>query len=284
MRCFPCHTPHEIDPADPRQQAALKTLRQFQELYGDALVKRLNIFRETPEATLQYLIDRSRQAEAGELPLINLEEPRQSLILLKPLSKLPNKQPDGKFEAASSGPPVTHMGGLKMHPDDQSYKAFVAWLEDYANVVGNRYTAVEELPADNWAGSQRVLRVTDAPSSWPVGIPVQLFVHGWDEEQDSWQPQPLAFTQGTVTPRRMVNGALLLLASNEREAESLDEKLSGGRYLIRAYVDSRHRLADDPTLLLGDEDWYGQAELRRSTWREGFKAAASISGSKLLKE
>ena len=145
MRCFPCHTPHEIDASNPRHQAAVKTQRQFQENYGEALVKRLNIFRETPEATLQYLIERSRNVSENELPLINLDEPRQSLILLKPMSKLPVKNPDGKFEAASSSLPVTHMGGLKMHKDDQSYKAFVAWLEDYAKVVGNRYAAVEEL-------------------------------------------------------------------------------------------------------------------------------------------
>jgi hypothetical protein len=284
MRCFPCHTPNEIDPSNPRHQAAIKTQRQFKEKYGEALVKRLNIFRETPESTLQYLIERSREAGEDELPLINLQEPRNSLILWKPMSKLPMKKPDGTFEAASSRPPVTHMGGLKMHKDDQSYKSFVAWLEDYANVVGNRYASVEELPADNWIASQRVLRITAAPESWPIGIPVQLFVHTWDEQQQAWQPEPLAFTQGTVTPRRMVNGALFVLARKSGETESLEEKLGGGRYLIKAYVDFKHRLADDPTLLLGDEDWYGQAELQRSRWREGFKAAVSISGSKLLKE
>ncbi|MBP90742.1 MAG: hypothetical protein CMJ64_29195 [Planctomycetaceae bacterium] len=182
-------------------------------------------------------------------------------------------------------PPVTHMGGLKINKDDQSYKSFVAWLEDYANVVGNRYASVDELPADNWIASKRVLRVSAAPDSWPVGIPVQLFVHTWDEKQQTWQREPIAFTQGTVTPRRMVNGALFLFAAKSGETESLEENvLAGGRYMIKACVDFKKRLVDDPTLLLEDEDFYGQAELKRPRWREGFKAAASISGSKLLKE
>ncbi|MDA1055352.1 MAG: hypothetical protein O3C40_33445 [Planctomycetota bacterium] len=284
MRCFPCHTPHEIDPSNPQHQAAVKTHREFSEKLDAALVARMDIFRETPEATLAYLIDRSRDVKAGELPLINLEEPRDSLILLKPMSKLPVKKADGTFEPASSALPISHMGGLKMHKDDQSYKSFVAWLEDYANVVGNRYAAVDDLPADNWVASNRFLQIAGAPESWPIEIPVQLFVHTWDEKAASWQRDPIAFTQGTVTPRRMVNGSLFVFASPANEPADREHQLVGGRYLIKAYVDFRHRLEDDPTLLLGEEDFYGQTDLHRTTWRDGFKAAASVPGNKLLKQ
>jgi hypothetical protein len=54
--------------------------------------------------------------------------------------------------------------------------------------------------------------------------------------------------------------------------------------LIKAYVDLQHRLEADPTLLLGEEDFYGQTELTRTTWRDGFKGAASVMGSKLVKD
>lgn len=284
MRCFPCHTPNEIDPSNPQHQAAVKTHREFKEKLSAESFARMNIFRETPEATLAYLIERSQDVKPGELPLINLEEPRNSLILLKPMSKLPEKKADGTFAPASSSAPVSHMGGLKMHKDDQSYKAFVAWLEDYANVVGNRYTGIEDLPADNWVASNRFLQVAGAPESWPEGIPVQLFVHTWDEQQASWHRDPIAFTQGTVTPRRMVNGSLFVFAPQGKETTEQEDQLAGGRYLIKAYVDFRHRLEDDPTLLLDEEDFVGQTELNRSTWRDGFKAAASVTGSKLVKE
>lgn len=56
MRCFPCHTPHEIDAENPRHQAALKTQSKFREELSEELYGRLQIFRKTPEETLQYLI------------------------------------------------------------------------------------------------------------------------------------------------------------------------------------------------------------------------------------
>ena len=287
MRCFPCHTPHEIDHANPRQQAAVKNLKKFEQEYGE-LVDRIQIFRETPEATLQYLIEKSRETPAGELPLINLEDPRRSLLIVKPMSKLPKKKANGKFESPSSADPVSHMGGLKMHPDDQSYKSFVTWIQDYSNVVGNRYASVAELPADNWYASKLTLRLKAAPADWPQGVPVQLFVHAWNDENDNWDGYPIAFTQGTVTPRRMVNGGLFLLApQNSDEARAWDREnatLPRGKYLVKMYVDSDRRLAQEPSLLLGEKEFRGQAEIKRARWRAGFKHAESIPGDMLKRE
>lgn len=284
MRCFPCHTPFEIDETNPRHQAAIKTRRELAEQYPE-LVSRLDIFEETPEATLQAFIERSRHTPSGHFPLINLQEPRKSLLVLKPMSKLPAKDENGRFHPPSSVEPISHMGGLKMHPNDQSYKSIVTWIQDYAKVVGSRYTSVAQLPADNWHATQLVLRLTSAPEEWPVGTPVQLFVYARDDEADSWGPEPIAFTQGTVTPQRMVNGALFLLAptlGNATDGDQTPASLPRGRYLVKTYADLNGRIADDPTLLLGEEDFAGQAEIERARWREGFRAAESIPGSKLL--
>jgi hypothetical protein len=283
MRCFPCHTPHEIDPANPRHKAAAKTRNKLLHDYGPEFVERLSFFKKTPEATLQALVERSRKTPDGEHPLLDLREPPKSLIVLKPLSKLPKKRPDGTFEKPSSATPVTHMGGLKMHKDDQSYKSFVAWIEDYANVVGDRYTSVDDLPADNWAATQRVLKLSAAPESWPEGVPVQLFVHSWNAKTKSWSSRPIAFTQGTVTPRRMVNGALFLLRSNKAGTAAAKDALAGGRYLVKVYVDRTHRLEDDPTLLLGEDEFVGQAEFAKSRWREGFRHGVTVPAGSLHK-
>jgi len=288
MRCFPCHTPHEIDPENPKHQAAVKTLQKFIQDFPPETVARLRIFKETPEATLQYLIERSRDTADGQLPLLNLEQPAKSLIVLKPTSKLPEKHDDGTFEPASSVEPVSHMGGLKMHPDDQSYKSFIAWIQDYARVVGNGYASVADLPADNWYASQQVLKLTQAPEEWAEGTPVQLVLHAWNEQDAKWSPEPVAFTQGTVTPLRAVNGALFLLAQGESAADEKPDPehalLPGGRYLVKVYVDAQHRLAADPTLFLGDEDLRGQVVLDKARWREGFPQAATISGKSLTTE
>ncbi len=288
MRCFPCHTPYELDENNPRHQKPIENQKKWAQQYGEELTNRIRIFKETPEATLQYMIERSRSAPQGEIPLLNLEDPRNSLIVLKPTSKLPMKDEEGKLLVPVPGEPMAHMGGLKMHKDDQSYKSFIAWIQDYAHVVGNRYTSVEELPADNWYASKLVVKLTEAPTDWPVGMPVQLFVHAWNDKSESWNSEPIAFTQGTVTPRRVVNGALFLLAPGDsREAVPWGREnasLPRGQYLVKAYVDAQHRLAENPTVLLGDEEFVGQAEIKKARWREGFLRAEKVSANDLAKE
>lgn len=285
LRCFPCHTPHEINPSNGRHQVAIKNMKKFKELYPPELIERLRIFKETPEATLQYLVDRSRNTPKGQTPLLNLEAPANSLLLLKPMSKIPPKKADGTFELPTSSGPMTHMGGLKLHKNDQSYKSIISWLTDYTAVVNGKYKSVDELPADNWHGSKLVLRLIEAPAAWKVGTPVQLFVHKWNETTKSWTDQAVAFTQGTVTPRHMINGTLFLLTrkqpSEDSNVESKTVTLPRGRYQVRAYVDSDRLLAADPTLMLGEQQFAGQAEIKSARWREGFRQAESVSGAAL---
>ncbi len=275
MRCFPCHTPFEIDPADPKQAAAVKKQREFEQKYPE-LVDRLKLFRETPEKTLDYLIQASRNANDGALPLINVETPEQSLLVLKPLSKIPRKNADGTMQKPSSAIPVSHMGGLKMHPNDHSYKSFMQWLTDYARVAGDEYKSVDDLPADNWQGTNRILRLTDVPEEWSVGSVVQLFVYGRNDADKGWPDEPVAFTQGSVAPRRIVNGALFLFARDKQGSPVLRR----GRYQVRVYHDQQNRLAGDPTLLLNQNDLMGSVEIDRARWREGFRQAEVASWSR----
>jgi hypothetical protein len=289
MRCFPCHTPHEIDPSNRRHKAAVKSQREFKLKYSEEILSRLPIFKKTPEETLQYLIEKSRTPRKGEPPLINLQNPSQSLLVLKPTSKLPPKNAAGKIELPNSSETLYHMGGLKMHPDDQSYKSFISWIQDYANVVGNRYAAVEDLPADNWHASQLVLKLSSTPEDWPLGVPVQLFLHAWNEQAAAWEADPLAFTQGTVTPRKMAMGSLFMLAprneaGQSRKWDTEHAKLDPGRYLVKVYVDSQRQLSKNPTLLLGQEDFAGQTEIQTARWREGFRYGKMISADDLQRE
>jgi hypothetical protein len=280
MRCFPCHTPHELHEDNPKHRRPIEKMKNMAEAHGKKVAKRMRIFRETPEATLEYLIEDSRNTPPGRLPLINLENPRQSLIVLKPASKLPRKIESGR-EKPSYVEPVSHMGGLKMHVDDQSYKSFLSWIGDYANVVNNRYASVDELPTDNWYASKHVIMVRDAPKSWSDLARVQFFVFGWDKKTGDWQRDPVAFTQGSVTPRRRVAGALFLLnapaATDAKKSDPESAKLAPGRYLIKAYLDSRRLLAKDPTVMLGDDDFFGQTEIQ-ARWGIGFRESEKIAG------
>jgi hypothetical protein len=285
MRCFPCHTPHELDESNPKLRPAIERHKKFIEEIGEEYAARMDIFRESPAATVQSLIEKSRAAPAGTLPLINLENPAKSLLVLKPTAKLPAKNRERGLEPPSSVEPVTHLGGLKMHVDDQSYKSFVAWIEDYARIVGGEYTSVAELPRDDWYASKSMIMLREAPEAWPEGARVQLFIHAWDAGKSAWSDEPVAFTQGVVTPVRNVAGSLFLFGSTNRDrAQPLDPenaKLAPGRFLLKAYLDSNARLADDPTALLGKDEYFGQAEIN-AHWEEGFPKAEKISG-RLLK-
>jgi len=278
LRCFPCHTPHEIQ---PNQIKAKENFENWQNQYGDQML----IFKKTPEATIRFLIEQSKNARPGDLPLINLKNPTESLLLLKPVSKLPPKV-DGEMGSPTYSNPVYHMGGLKIHRDDQSYKAFAAWLKDYANVVDGKYDSVEDLPADNWFATKRVIRLKDAPAEWAVGTPVQLFVYAASDRPGDWSKLPIAFTQGTVTPRKIVNGALFLMAPTDDEKfarwKMNRNKLPKGKYLVKVHVDRNARLADDPTLLLGKEEFVGQVEIENAQWQIGFPKAELISGKNLV--
>lgn len=288
MRCFPCHAHHEIDETNPRHKNPAKKLREFRTQYGEEMFDRLNIFRETPEASMEYLISSGHEASDDRLPLLNLEDPTQSLLVLKPTSKLPAKLEDGTHAPPSSVTPVSHMGGLKMHLNDASYKSFVTWIQDYAKVVGDRYDTAAELPADNLYPSKQVLRLMDTPEDWATGTAVQLFVHAWDADEQGWRKEAAAFTQGTVNPRHRVVGPLFLLAAKQSEAsmhwDGENAKLPPGRYLVKAFVDAHHRLAADPTAYLDDTDFYGRVEVPDAQWRETFKLAESVSGADFVRD
>lgn len=278
LRCSPCHTPAEIK---PNAKKLLERFEDFEVQYGD----RMTLFKKTPADTMKYWLERSVDTD-DEIPLVNLKDPANSLIVLKPTARLP-KRVDGKFEPPSYNKPVSHMGGIKMHVNDQSYKSFIAWIEDYAKIKSGEYKSEDQLPSDNWFATKRVLRLKDAPKDWPVGTTVQLMVHRWNEDANSWQENPMAFTQGTVTPRKLVNGALFLLAPTDLEKRLAwfknRSKFAQGKYLVKVYADLDSRIAKNPTLMLDQKAWVGSIEIPAAKWQPGFPKAESVSGSQLKK-
>ncbi len=284
LRCFPCHTPFEVAPDNPRQRPAQKTLRQLTERYGKEKVEQLGFIRDTPEATLQRMIEVSRKTPRGELPLINVHDPLNSLLLLKPLAKLPPKSADGQIGDASNRIPVSHGGGLKMHKNDPSYKAFASWLIDYAKTVQGEYRSVDELPQDNWISTEYVIRVTAMPEKWQPGTTVQLMLHRWNEEKAAFSKEPVAFTQSVMTPRHIVNGTLFVFRSHQEKGGAKTDDWATtfrGKFLVKVYIDRKGKLDRDPSLMLGDEEFAGKLEMNVRRWRPGFKNARRVSGESL---
>lgn len=291
MRCFPCHTPHEIQLDNPMHRKPQSRYEEFVQKYG----RRMDIFRESPEATLQHLIESSRKTHAGQLPLIHLQMPEKSLLVLKPTAKVPAKLANGEFERPSSDIPVTHMGGLKMHVHDQSYKAFVAWLSDYADLVGRRYKSVQDLPMDNWIPTQHIVRLKSVPEKWENLRGVQMFLYSYDAATKQWAAEPTAFAQGLVTPRKFVNGSLTVLANDGDSVAAANAdglaRLEGGRFRMRVYYDANSRLDGNPLVMLnqefdsgetagGAEEFVGEVEFN-AEWKTGFRNALVLDAGQL---
>lgn len=281
MRCFPCHTPGEIDKDNPKHRVPAQRHADFVAKYG----QKMNIFQATPEATLSHMMTGSRHQKSDRYPMINLDDAQKSLLVLKPTAKLPPKKEDGTFEKPSSKSPVSHMGGLKMHRNDQSYKAFIAWIKDYTAIVGDAYATADDLPTERWQPTQRILRVREVPESWGTASVVQLFVHAHDASSDSWSEKPVAFTQGTITPRRFVNGPLFLMGTpTAQPTQDADHPaaLQPGKYMVRAFVDSDDEISAAPEILLGQEHFVGQATID-AQWQIGFPKAETFSAQQFEK-
>ena len=274
MRCFPCHTPGEIDSTNPKHKKPAENYAKLLKTHG----ARINLFKETPEQTMRSMIANSRKSSAKALPLLNFKDAEQSLLVLKPTSKLPPKDAQGQIGTPSSTSPVSHMGGLKMHVDDMSYKAIVNWITDLGKVMNEGYQTTADLPSDTWIPTMKVLRLKDIPEAWAPGSLVQLFIHTptRDGTVNAWNSDPIAFTQGIVTPRRIVNGPLTMLGIEPAE-------LLPGTYRVRIFVDAKGKIRTNSATILDASDYQGSLEFE-AEWKDGFPQAEFHSVKQLQTE
>lgn len=209
-----------------------------------------------PEETLAYL----RQSK-----LIDVDRPERSLLLRKPLNE------------------VKHGGGQKFQPGDQGYKAFRAFLDDYARVVKDDYPDAASLPKSDAEpvrfGTDCWLKLTNTPDAWGDRL-LQVNVYAWDCRQNGWETSPIASSDRAVWGKgRLWQHNLTLLAAkgSDRAAWWAAGKptLPRGKYLVKVYVDRRGRLATDWKAVLGEDDFVGQAEVE-SAWPEGYDRMTAV--------
>lgn len=217
-----------------------------------------------PEATMRYVL-----AAKG---LVNAKEPDQSLLLLKPLLE------------------VEHGGGKKFLYGDQGYKAFRAWIEDYAKIVGDQYTRAADLPRPatdaKLFGSEIWFKLTGTPSGWGDKL-LQVNIHAWDAKAGKWEPQPIATSDRQVAAKlRLWQHTLTLAAPPGSELAKRWQRekpaLPPGKYLVKVYVDLKGRAAKDWQAALGDEELVGQAEVT-SRWPEGYGSMTVLEARRLTR-
>lgn len=216
---------------------------------------------EGAEATMHYLM---------QSKLLDTREPEKSLLLLKPLGV------------------VEHEGGKKILPGDQGYKAFRAWIEDYAKTVKDGYRNAAALPDTRGEpvrfGTDIWVKLSDTPPEWGDRL-VQVNVHAWDAAKEGWEEKPVATTDRLVWGKgKLWQHNLTLLAERGSDREKKWKKetasLPPGRYLLRVYVDRTGKLGEDWKASLGEKDYAGAVEVR-SNWPTGYGRMTATNASRV---
>lgn len=214
-----------------------------------------------PEATMNYLMSTK---------LIDVARPENSLLLLKPLKA------------------VEHGGGKKFLMGDQGYKAFRAWLEDYAKIVGNKYTTAASLPKIDTSterfGTNIWIKLTNTQPTWGDNL-LQADVFAWDSATAAWEKSPIATTdRANFAKGRLWQHTLTLMAArdSDRAARWKQGKpgLPPGKYLVKVYVDQRGRVAANWQASLTQADYVGQTEFQ-ANWAEEYGRMTVVDASRL---
>ncbi|HJZ60390.1 MAG TPA: hypothetical protein VKE74_35930 [Gemmataceae bacterium] len=249
FRCMSCHT--EGTPQNTK----------LREEYGDRVAW---FKKDSPEATMNYLLASK---------LIDLQNPEQSLLLLKPLGA------------------VKHGGGIKFAPGDQGYKAMRAWIEDVAAIKAGKYTKAEDLPPEKPGpkrfGTDLWFKLANTPDAWGDKL-LQVDVFAWDARAGAWEPEPVATSDRMVWGKgKLWQHTLTLLAApgsdRARAWATAKPTLPPGKYLVKVYVDAVEKAKKDWTAALGPDEFVGQAEFQVARWAEGYGAMTVVEAGKLKK-
>lgn len=250
FRCASCHTPEGLAERAKKKPA-------------ESLPDNMAWLLGTPAESLAYL---------AKSPLIDAKKPERSLLLLKPLND-----------------EVKHGGGVKFSAGDQGYKAFRAFLDDYAAVVNGTYATAAELPkkpAVVQFGTQAWLKIQNTPPAWADKyVAVKLFA--WDVAANKWQSTPIATTDRKVSGERKLwqHNLTLLTAPDSADAKKWKAgtpTLPGGKYLVKVYLDATDKLTKDWKAELGEADYVGAAVVE-SKWPTGFGNMTAIDADTVKK-
>jgi len=207
---------------------------------------------DSPEATMRRLIAQ------GD---VNVDAPEQSLLLLKPLNRVP------------------HGGGVKMLYGDASYKLFRAWLEDYAASVKGKYRTAKDLPAPcpaSLVNMNSILTVNDGPAAWANKL-LRADVYPWDAARHAWAQKPVATGERLVYPdsnghansTNLVMFLIIPVGQEQGVAQRLGA-LTPGHYLLKYYCDTAGRLDSNYTIPTDSPDFYQGQQAIEATWNKGW--------------
>jgi hypothetical protein len=251
FRCVSCHT---------EEGAAERARKKPTESVGEHMAW----IRPTAEETLTYL---------SRTKLMDTKKPDRSKLLLKPLND-----------------EVSHGGGVKFLVGDQGYKAFRAFLDDYAAVVNGSYAKADELPKKPKLvqfGTQSWLKMQNTPLAWADKY-VAVKLYAWNAAKGAWASEPTATTDRKVWGGgKLWQHNLTLLATPDsadaKRWKTGTPKLAPGKYLMKVYLDADDKLAKNWKAELSETDYIGQAVVE-SKWPTGHGNMTVIDAAIVKKE
>jgi len=207
-----------------------------------------------PQATLAHLLEHE---------LIDLKEPEQSLLLLKPLNK------------------VEHGGGVKMTFGDRTYQQFRRFIDDYSASQAGKYKTAQELPPPNHeaaAVSEIWFKLTDIPAAYDKLV-LRVDLHPYDEQRQRFSAERWATADRQVFGKGGLwqNHLSLVAPKDSPRAKELQRSptLPAGRYLAKIYLDRDDKLAKEFPAELGEKELLTTIEVT-SRWPAGYGAMTAV--------
>lgn len=204
-----------------------------------------------PAATLRELVDSGN---------IDTDDPAASPVLTKP---------SGLEE---------HGGGPKFLPGSSTYRNFLAFLTDYADITSGKYRSSEDLPAtpeEITLLSEQQLRITDIPVPFS-DMPMQVDIYRRLPGTGQWSEHRWATGFSRVNGKRHVwqNPILVTAPADSPRAKEFSEGrqrlLPTGEYRIRILIDLTGKTKKDPTYELGEAEFVAEVQIT-GNWKPGYQ-------------
>ena len=237
-RCMGCHRPGTTENEG------------FYKQYGE----RVRWFvPDDPEATMRKILAQK---------LVDVENPGQSLLLLKPMNKTP------------------HGGGEKFVENDTTYRMFRGWIDDYVKSVKGKYLSEKDLPEPTKVGlayTQSILEVNQTPESW-IKKSLTVEIYAWNTSLKDWEPKLIATGDREVGDNRATNVLVFRVfpaGGPEEKAAWRQTRLASGRYLLKYFVNtapqiSKVALANSPAFYQGKQEII-------SDWKTGWGGLTHVA-------
>ena len=208
-----------------------------------------------PAGTLRKLVDSDN---------IDLDDPAASPVLTKPAGL------------------EDHGGGPKFFPGSPTYRNFLVFLTDYADITNGKYVTASDLPGvpkEIALLSEQQLRITGIPPDFS-DLPLQVDIYRRIAGTDKWSEHRVATGFSRVNDKQHAwqNPILVTAPAESPRAKEIRDRrlLPSGEYRIRILIDRERKTEKDPLYKLSEADFVVEVQIS-GTWKPGYQPPKTVS-------